>query len=263
MTGLDLDALSVRAGIKADALRKAFQRGRRLKLDAVQRLRSSLEVDDDGAVSIAEAAALPAKAQRAARMARQLRTLQDALAKGKDFDLNGARRPPLENRRRGPVPLAALRKAVERHLPDKAARRFFKDRVGVFWNGGAAIYADDEPEIALIEEAISLASGAKRSAARRAANRETARKKAAVEPRFAARRTEAERKRQARAARKAGVEASFAAPLEAPSGERRPTTAAPNRLMLPMPPGEGPEEGTDRGAAAEFVASIVFGRVGG
>jgi hypothetical protein len=78
----------------------------------MKRLRASLEIDDDGAVSIAEAAPLPAKAQRAARMARQLRTLQDALAKGKDFDLNGTRRPPLENRRRGPVPLAALRQAL-------------------------------------------------------------------------------------------------------------------------------------------------------
>ena len=108
---------------------------------------------------------MPAKTQRAARMARQLRTLQDALAKGKDFDLNGARRPPLENMRRGPVPLAALRKAVERHLPDKAAGRFFKDRIGVFWSGGAAIYAENEREIGLIEEAIALASGAKRAAA--------------------------------------------------------------------------------------------------
>ncbi len=113
----------------------------------MKRLRAALEISDDGAVSIAEAAPLPAKAQRAARMARQLRTLQDALAKGKDFDLNGTRRPPLENKRRGPVPLEALRMAVERHLPDKAARRFFKDRIGVFWSGGAAIYADNEREL--------------------------------------------------------------------------------------------------------------------
>ena len=75
----------------------------------MKRLRASLEVNDDGKVSIAEVAPLPAKARRAARMARQLRTLQDALAKGKDFDLNGTRRPPLENKLRGPVSLAALR----------------------------------------------------------------------------------------------------------------------------------------------------------
>ena len=129
----------------------------------MKRLRASLEVSEDGEVSIAEAAPLPAKARRAARMARQLRTLHDALAKGKDFDLNGARRPALKNKRRGPVPLTALRLAVERHLPDKAARRFFKDRIGVFWSGRAAIYADNEREIRLIEEAIALASGAKRA----------------------------------------------------------------------------------------------------
>ena len=102
-------------------------------------------------------------------MARQLRTLHDALAKGKDFDLNGARRPALKNERRGPVPLTALRLAVERHLPDKAARRFFKDRIGVFWSGRAAIYAGNEREIRLIEEAIALASGAKRAQAVRRA----------------------------------------------------------------------------------------------
>ncbi len=153
LTGLDLDALSVRVGVKPETLRDAFRRGRRLEPGAMKRLRASLEVSEDGAVSIAEAAPLPAEARRAARMARQLHTLHDALAKGKDFDLNGARRPPLKNKRRGPVPLAALRMAVERHLPDKAARRFFKDRIGVFWSGRAAIYADNEREIRLIEEA--------------------------------------------------------------------------------------------------------------
>ena len=171
LTGLDLDALSVRAGVKSNALREAFQRGRRLGPDAMKRLRASLEIDDDGVVSISQAAPLPAKTQRAARMARQLHTLQDALAKGKDFDLNGTRRPPLKNRRRGPVALAAVRMAVERHLKDKAARCFFKDRIGVFWSGGAAIYADNEREIALIEEAIALASGARAAAVRRALGR--------------------------------------------------------------------------------------------
>ncbi len=217
LTGLDIDALSVRAGVKAVALRKAFQRGRRLKPDAMKRLRAALEVSDDGAVSIAEAAPLPAKAQRAACMARQLRTLQDALAKGKDFDLNGTRRPSLKNKRRGPVPLAALRMAVERHLPDKAARRFFKDRIGVFWSGGAAIYADNERELALIGEAIALASGARAAAVRRASAGQAAREKRAAQEPPTPRQTEAERKRQARAARRASVEAVLDAPLEAPS----------------------------------------------
>jgi hypothetical protein len=36
------------------------------------------------------------------------------------------------------------------------------DFIGVFWSGRAAIYSDNECEIRLIEEAIALASGAKR-----------------------------------------------------------------------------------------------------
>ena len=217
LTGLDLDALSDRAGVKPETLRDAFRRGRRLEPQAMKRLRASLEISEDGAVSIAEAAPPPAEARRAARMARQLRTLHDALAKGKDFDLNGARRPALKNERRGPVPLTALRLAVERHLPDKAARRFFKDRIGVFWSGRAAIYAGNEREIRLIEEAIALASGAKRAqVVRRARAGVTALEKATAEERLKARSQKSERQRQARAARKAAVEALFDTPVEAP-----------------------------------------------
>ena len=169
----------------------------------MKRLRASLEVSEDGAISIAEAVPPPAEARRAARLARQLRTLHDALAKGKDFDLNGARRPALKNERRGPVPLTALRLAVERHLSDKAARRFFKDRIGVFWSGRAAIYAGNEREIRLIEEAIALASGAKRAqAVRRARAGATALEKATAEERLKARGEESERQRRARAGRR-------------------------------------------------------------
>ena len=219
LTGLNLDALSVRTGIKSQTLRDVFQRGRRLSPDTMRRLRASLEVGEDGAVSIAEAAPLPATAQRAARMARQLRTLQNALAKGKDFDLNGTRRPSLENKRQGPASLGALRIAVERHLTDRTARRFFKDRIGVFWSGDAAIYADKEREIALIEEAIALASGAKRSAAKRTVGRRTSRQNVAIAGNLAARPTEAGRKRRERAARKAEVEAFLSTPIEASTGE--------------------------------------------
>ena len=77
--------------MKPETLRDAFRRGRRLEPRAMQRLRASLEVNEDGVVSIAEDAQLPVEARRATRIARQLRTLHDALAKGKDFDLNGAR----------------------------------------------------------------------------------------------------------------------------------------------------------------------------
>jgi hypothetical protein len=230
LTGLDMDALSGRVGVKPETLRDAFRRGRRLEPQAMKRLRASLEISEDGAVSIAEAAPVPADARRAARMARQLRTLHDALSKGKDFDLNGARRPALKNEQRGPVPLTALRLAVERHLPDKAARRFFKDRVGVFWSGRAAIYANNERELALIENAIALASGAKRAAAVRCVSADrTARKKQAVEEPLAGRPTDADRKAQERAERRAAVAAVLAAPLEAPTSERRtaPPASAP------------------------------------
>jgi hypothetical protein len=216
LTGLDMDALSDRTGVKPETLRDAFRRGRRLEPQAMKRLRASLEISEDGAVSIAEAAPMPADARRAARIARQLQTLHDALAKGKDFDLNGARRPALKNERRGPVPLTALRLAVERHLPDNAARRFFKDRVGVFWSGGAAIYANNERELGLIEDAIALASGAKRARhVRRARAGVTALQKGTEEERLKARGRKTERQRQARVARNAAVEAVFAMPINA------------------------------------------------
>ena len=224
LTGLDLDALAARIGVKPETLRAAFRRGRRLEPDMMKRLRASLDINEDGAVSVTDAAPPPAEARRAARMARQLRTLHDALAKGKDFDLNGVRRPALKNERRGPVPLTALRLAVERHLPDKAARRFFKDRIGVFWSGRAAIYADNEREIRLIEEAIALASGAKRAqTVRRARSGAAALEKATADERLTARGQKSERQRQARAARRAAVEALFDAPNEAPT----PTTDDP------------------------------------
>ena len=217
LIGLDLAALAVRIGVKLETLRDAFQRGRRLEPGAMKRLRALLEISEEGAVSIAEDAQLPVEARRATRIARQLRTLHDALAKGKDFDLNGARRPALKNEPRGPVPLTALRLAVERHLPDKAARRFFKDRIGVFWSGRAAMYAGNEREIRLIEEAIALASGAKRAqAVRRARAGVTSLEKATAEERLKARDRKSERQRQTRAARKAAVQALFETPVEAP-----------------------------------------------
>ena len=209
--------------MKPETLRDAFRRGRRLEPQAMKRLRASLEISEDGEVSIAEAAPPPAEARRAASIARQLQTLHDALAKGKDFDLNGSRRPALKNEPRGPVPLTALRLAVERHLPDKAARRFFKDRIGVFWSGRAAMYAGNEREIRLIEEAIALASGAKRAqTVRRARAGVTSLEKATAEERLKARSRKTERQKQARAARKAAVAAVFVASFETSRSERRP-----------------------------------------
>ncbi len=218
MTGLDLDALAVQIGVKPETLHAAIRQGRRLETQAMKRLRASLEISEEGAVLVTEAAPSPAEARRAMRMARQLRTLHDALAKGKDFDLNGERRPALKNKPRGPVPLTALRLPVERHLPDTAARRFFKDRIGVFWSGKAAIYSINEREIQLIEEAIALASGAKRArVVRRARAGVGALENATAEKRLKARSQKSERQRQARAARRAAVEALFDQPPEAPT----------------------------------------------
>jgi hypothetical protein len=108
--------------------------------------------------------------------------------------------------------------AVERHLPDKAARRFFKDRIGVFWSRRAAMYAGNEREIRLIEEAIALASGTKRAqAVRRATAGVTALEKATAEERLKARSQKSARQRQARAAHRAAVEALFDTPAEAPT----------------------------------------------
>lgn len=242
LAGLDLDALAIRIDVKPETLRAAFRRGRRLEPDAMKRLRVSLESSEDGEVSITKDAPSPHHARRAARMARQLHTLHDALAKGKDFDLNGARRPALKNERRGPVPLTALRLAVERHLPDKAARRFFKDRIGVFWSGRAAIYADNEREIRLIEEAIALASGAKRAEiVRRARAGMAALEKATEEERLKARSQKSERQKQTRAARKAAVEAVFAMPIDA---------SPPPVLASPAIPLDGAQGGVPGGYLA-------------
>jgi hypothetical protein len=90
LTGLELNALAARIGVKPETLRTAFRRGRRLEPQAMKRLRASLEISEDGEVSIAEAAPPPAEARRAARMARQFRTLHDALAKGRFWLERGA-----------------------------------------------------------------------------------------------------------------------------------------------------------------------------
>src|ERR1700722_14504903 len=143
--------------------------GRRLDEDVMARLQSSLNVNDSGRISIDPAPPFTPEAKRAKRMAKQLRTLHDAIAAGKDFDLNGKRRSALHNERRGPATFDQIRIAAERHLPDKRARRFFLDRVGVFWGGDAPMFSDKSSRelavIALIEDAIALASGAKKSQA--------------------------------------------------------------------------------------------------
>ena len=132
LSGLDMDVLSKRVGVAPHTLRSAFQQGRRLKPHAMARLREALEIDEDGVISIAETKLPNPEAARAALMKRQLRTLHDAMAKGKGFDLNGPRRPALQNQPSGPVPLGSLQSAVERHLHDKTARAFFQGPTWIF-----------------------------------------------------------------------------------------------------------------------------------
>ena len=123
-----------------------------------------------GRISIDPCRSFTSKAKRTRRMAKQLRTLHDAIAAGKDFDLQWAS-PTLLcfNERRGPATFDQIGIAVERHLTDQTARRFFMDSLGVFWRGSATMFADRSPrELAgngLIEDAIARASGAKKSRA--------------------------------------------------------------------------------------------------
>jgi hypothetical protein len=224
LSGLDLDVLAERVGVSPHTLRKAFQHGRRLNSRAMARLREALEIDEDGAISIAEMELPNLEAQRAALMKRQLRTLHDAMANGKGFDLNGPRRSALQNRPTGPVPLGSLQLAVERHLHDKKARSYFKDRLGCFWNGGTGKYAENEREIALIADAIASASGAKR-----AQNIRLLRSGLITDDkRRSHRRNEAERRKEARAARKVVMEA-----IEAPAVSRV-APAPPPRVAPPL-----------------------------
>jgi hypothetical protein len=152
-------------------------------------------------------AAVHAEAKRARRIAKQLRTLHDAIAAGKDFDLNGPRRSALLNEWRGPATFDQIRIGVERHLTDKTARRFFMDRIGVFWRGDAALYVEKySRELGLIEDAIAIASGAKKSHA----IRQTRNARPIPEERTNANKLRAEKAKRQRIARKTEAENVFA-----------------------------------------------------
>jgi hypothetical protein len=173
------------------------------------RLQSALNVSDDGCVSIDPTPPFTPEAKRARRMAKHLHTLHNAIAAGKDFDLNGARRSALLNEWRGPATFDHIRIAVERHLTDKAARRFFMDRIAVFWKGSETLFADKNPRelaaLALIEDAIAAASGANKLRIARQAREGSS--PASPEDRTAANTLRAERAKRSRIARKAENEA--------------------------------------------------------
>ena len=208
LDGLNLKALADRIGVKEETLRSAHNTGRRLDKVVMARLQSALNVGDEGCVSIDPTPPFSPEAKRARHMSKQLRTLHDAIAAGKDFDLNGRRRSALSNVKRGPATFDQIRIAVENHLTDKKARRFFADCIFGFWQGNANLFDNRTPgelaKIALIEDAIALASGANRSKAVRRARHGKA---ASAEERAKVRDRQAERARQMRAERKADADA--------------------------------------------------------
>jgi hypothetical protein len=207
LDGVNLKKLADRIEVKEVTLRDACNTGRRLDRTVISRLQSALNVDDSGHVSINPAPPFSAGAKRAKKIAKQLRTLHDAIAAGKDFDLNGQRRSALFNERRGPATFDQIRVAVEKHLTDKAARRFFMDRVGVFWQG-RAVFADNPREMGLIEDAIAVASGAKKTHAIRQSRKGTI----VIGERAEIRTKRAHGAAQKRASRKAGAKYALAPP---------------------------------------------------
>ena len=213
---VDLSALAERIGVKPETLRDARDRGRRLDKSAMARLRIAIDVDGrSGALSIAKAAMLPADELRARRMAKQLRTLHGALAKGKDFDLNGPRRSAFLNKRRGAISFAELCGAIERHLTDKESRMVLAERIHKFWDGDADFRGYGERELEAIEKAIRLASGLMRSHELR---RE--RRGASSAENF----EKTARKQRARAARVKTMEAGYKAAMK--------RALAPNRVAI-------------------------------
>jgi transcriptional regulator with XRE-family HTH domain len=211
LDGLDLKKLADRIGVTENALRDARNVGRRLDADVMTRLQSALNVSGDGRVSIDPTPPFTPEAKRARRMAKQLRALHDAIAAGKDFDLNGQRRSALLNQWRGPATFDQIRIAVERHLTDKTARRFFMDRIGVFWRGDAAMYVQKNArELGLIDDAIAIASGAKRPQAVRQVRDGAASKTLSLEERATANKLRAEKAKRDRIARKTEAGNGFA-----------------------------------------------------
>ena len=231
LRGLDLDKLADRLDVTEATLREARNIGRRLEKNVMARLRSSLVVDENGGVSIDPAPPFTPEAKQAKRMAKQLRKLHDALAAGKDFNLDGPRRPAIRNVKRGPILLDNLAMIVATHITDKKALRFFKQCVGVFWQGRVTSLAAESPAtLALIEDAIATASGAKRSRAIRQSRKGSVAANANIE-----------RSKKAKAAREAR-KAEASAALAAKSGEGWRPNAAVFEASRAFFAAETPEE---------------------
>ena len=109
----------------------------------------------------------------------------------------------------------------------------------------------------MIEEAIALASGAKRAqVVKRARAGVTALEKAADEERRKARRQKSERQKQARAARKAAVEAVFATPIDASPPPIPASSGIPLHGALNGVPGNHP------GTTPDFLSAYWVDKFG-
>jgi hypothetical protein len=198
LQSFDLESLSNFIGVSKEIVRKQLLAGHRLSDKAMARLQASIEIDEYGGATLIELP-FPGEAQkRAARITHQLRILHDALAKGKNFDLNVARRrSALKNMKRGPVPLSEVEVAITRHLSatDNAAIHRLHSQLPRLWAGQSFL---DDACMRRIEQAIALASGAERATAAKA-KRNAAKPKEGRNEQYALQRKVARSKRRSEA----------------------------------------------------------------
>jgi hypothetical protein len=114
-------------------------KGSRFKDDIMKRLRASINTDEEGRSRLKPLPPTNTKKQRDRKLKRQLQTLHDALAKGKDFDLNGPRRTALKNVKRGPVPLSEVVERIKSHVSSEGAKAALSDEVTRLWFGKPTI----------------------------------------------------------------------------------------------------------------------------
>jgi hypothetical protein len=156
--------LSEALGVSEATVRNHLLKGNRFEDDIMKRLRASINTDERGRPRLKPTPPTNARQQRDRKLKRQLQTLHNALAKGKDFDLNGPRRSALKNVKRGPVALLELVERIRPHASSEGAKAALSDEVTRLWFGKPTIR---HKHSSAIERAIALASGAERAAAKR------------------------------------------------------------------------------------------------
>jgi hypothetical protein len=161
--------ISEALGISEATVRNHLLKGNRFEDDIMKRLRASIDTDEQGQSRLKPLPPTNARKQRDRKLKRQLQTLHDALANGKDFDLNGPRRSALKNVRRGPVPLSEMIERIKPHVASEGATAVLSEEVTRIWFGKPTIRHKHSNAI---EVAIALASGAERAAAKRVKRKE-------------------------------------------------------------------------------------------